>query len=268
MNFLEKLDHMMQKHSLNKSKLSRLSGVPYTTIDAFYKKGYEHTKISTIRKIASALNVSLDYLVDDHISDESYQPPGVQKGPSPDLPEEASDIARDYLALDRPGRNVVRVVIAEEGKRVAAEKERRQLQVVEPADTRYIPLYYTPAAAGLTSPAAGEDFDYIEVGSDVSRKVDYAVKIDGDSMEPYIRDGSIVYVTREHIENGDVGIFYIDGDMICKQYYKDEDGNIRLLSLNRARRDADRFIHHRSMDTSMVYYGRVVLPHRPIVSWG
>lgn len=83
MNFLEKIDYMMEKMSLNKRKLSILSGVPYTTIDAFYKKGYENTKISTIRKIASALNVSLDYLVDDNITDEHYQIPQKEIPPVP-----------------------------------------------------------------------------------------------------------------------------------------------------------------------------------------
>lgn len=73
MNFLEKLDYMMDKMSINKSKLSVLSGVPYTTIDGFYKKGYTNTKMSTIRKIAAALDVSLDYLIDDNITDEYFR---------------------------------------------------------------------------------------------------------------------------------------------------------------------------------------------------
>ncbi|MCD7838032.1 MAG: helix-turn-helix transcriptional regulator [Clostridiales bacterium] len=73
MNFLEKLDYMMNKMSINKSKLSAMSGVPYTTIDGFYKKGYANTKMSTIRKIAAALDVSLDYLIDDNITDEYFR---------------------------------------------------------------------------------------------------------------------------------------------------------------------------------------------------
>ena len=93
------------------------------------------------------------------------------------------------------------------------------------------------------------------------------MKIDGDSMEPYIMDGSIVYVNREPLENGDVGIFYVDGDMLCKQYYKDDTGNVRLLSLNRTRHDADRFISARGDDTILTYYGRVILPRRPLISW-
>lgn len=71
MNFLEKLDYLMEKRSINKSKLSKMSGVPYTTIDGFYKKGYENTKLSTIRKLSEALNVSLDYLFDETPDEES-----------------------------------------------------------------------------------------------------------------------------------------------------------------------------------------------------
>lgn len=188
------------------------------------------------------------------------------KKTSSDLSEEALKVAKDYTGLDQPGKNVVRVVIAEEGKRVQAEKALRNVEPATISETRLIPLYYTPAAAGYTEPAAGEDFEWLEVGSDVPRKADCAIKISGDSMEPYIMDKSVVYVTREPLENGDVGIFCVDGDMLCKQYYKDDNGNVRLLSLNRERRDADRFIQ-RNSDTVMTYYGRVVLPRKPIVSW-
>jgi hypothetical protein len=83
MNFLEKLDFLMSEMSINKSKLSQISGVPYTTIDGFYKKGYENTKISTIRKIASALNVSLDYLVDDNILERNFNESGIKIPPEP-----------------------------------------------------------------------------------------------------------------------------------------------------------------------------------------
>lgn len=73
MTFLEKLDCLMEEKSIGKADLSRISGVPYTTIDGFYKKGYKNAKISTIRKIANALGVSLDYLVGD--SDEAAAVP-------------------------------------------------------------------------------------------------------------------------------------------------------------------------------------------------
>ena len=58
-------------------------------------------------------------------------------------------------------------------------------------------------------------------------------------MEPYIHDGGVVYVNHDPLQNGDVGIFCVDGDMVCKQYYRDPLGMVYLFSLNRRRSDAD-----------------------------
>lgn len=44
MNFLEKLDYLMRRDGLNKNTLSMKSDVLYTTIDAFYKKGFDNVK--------------------------------------------------------------------------------------------------------------------------------------------------------------------------------------------------------------------------------
>lgn len=71
MNLLEKLDLLMKEKSLNKSTLSKVSGIPYTTIDGFYKKGYQNTKLSTIWKLADALDVSIDYLIDEKVNDRN-----------------------------------------------------------------------------------------------------------------------------------------------------------------------------------------------------
>ncbi len=61
--FLETLDTLMQTHGLNKNSFSKQSGIAYTTIDGFYKKGYENAKLSTLRQIADFFHVSLDYLI-------------------------------------------------------------------------------------------------------------------------------------------------------------------------------------------------------------
>lgn len=65
MTFLDKLDWLMSEHGLNKRTFSLDSGIPYTTIDGFYKKGYENAKVSTLRKVAQYFNVSLDFLIAD-----------------------------------------------------------------------------------------------------------------------------------------------------------------------------------------------------------
>lgn len=83
-------------------------------------------------------------------------------------------------------------------------------------------------------------------------------------MEPVIRDGSVAYVSRDPLTDGDVGIFCVDGEMFCKQYHRDRLGMVYLFSLNRRRADAD-IILPRDSGRSMVCFGRVLLASRPRV---
>ena len=65
MYFLEKLDYLMKEKNLNKNTLSKACGIPYTTIDGWYKKGYEGLKLATLKKLADFFGTSLDYWVED-----------------------------------------------------------------------------------------------------------------------------------------------------------------------------------------------------------
>lgn len=51
MDFLEKLDFLMKRYGLNKRSLSQKSEIPYTTIDNWYKRGYENLTLPTLRKL-------------------------------------------------------------------------------------------------------------------------------------------------------------------------------------------------------------------------
>lgn len=61
--FLDILNALMAEKGINKSILSKESGVPYTTIDGFYKKGCDNIKLSTLEKIADYFGVTIDYLL-------------------------------------------------------------------------------------------------------------------------------------------------------------------------------------------------------------
>ena len=65
MGLTEKLDLLMKERQINQAELARESGIPYTTIDGFYKKGTENVKLSTLKKLCSYFGCSLDYLADD-----------------------------------------------------------------------------------------------------------------------------------------------------------------------------------------------------------
>lgn len=61
--FLETLTKLMSERGMTRSTLAKASGVPYTTIDGFFKKGCDNVKLSTLQKIAKFFGVTLDYLI-------------------------------------------------------------------------------------------------------------------------------------------------------------------------------------------------------------
>lgn len=67
MDFLEKLNFLMDKNNLNKSTLSKSCDIPYTTIDGWYKRGYEGLKLPTLKKLSNYFGTSLDYWADDNL---------------------------------------------------------------------------------------------------------------------------------------------------------------------------------------------------------
>lgn len=60
--FLDVFDRLLKENNLNKRQFALKSGIPYTTVDGFYKKGYENIILNTLRKIADYFNASLDFL--------------------------------------------------------------------------------------------------------------------------------------------------------------------------------------------------------------
>ena len=54
------LKEYMLKHGYTKADISRMSNIPYTTIDGLFKKGDENTKLSTLKKLAALIGCTID----------------------------------------------------------------------------------------------------------------------------------------------------------------------------------------------------------------
>ena len=95
---------------------------------------------------------------------------------------------------------------------------------------RSIGLYDMPVSAGvgefLTDSSRMEE---IVIPDDArTAEADYALRINGDSMEPKYRSGDIVLVqSADTVEEGELGIFVLDGSGYFKKY-----GGDHLISLN------------------------------------
>lgn len=92
---------------------------------------------------------------------------------------------------------------------------------------------------------------------------DYAVRVEGDELEPFVERGAAAYVKRsEVIRDGDVGLFFVRGSMVFRQYCEDWAGNVHLLAVNRKRKDLDICLP-RSEDMPVCCFGRLLLEDEP-----
>ena len=108
--------------------------------------------------------------------------------------------------------------------------EEQQEIVEEDLERRTVKLYDLPLSAGLGvdafDDAASEDFET------TNPKCDFALRVEGDSMEPDIPDGSIVLIHKQDsVDMGEAGAFFYNGRLYCKKR-SIEDGKILLLSSN------------------------------------
>ena len=247
MSFGQRMRERREAMGLGRDQLADLVGVTRSAIGN-YETGVSFPKEDVLLRLLHALRVDPNYLYQDDFQGEAFR-----------CSAEEQSLVEQYRQLSLAGRQAVRSVLGTlhayqvDLERVAAEEEARE-----------IPLYCCPAAAGFPAPVAGEDYDLISVTGEVPRGAEFAVRIQGDSMEPYIPDGGVVYVNRDPLVNGDVGIFCVDGEMLCKQYYRDKLEMVYLFSLNRARASADVVLPADS-GRSLVCFGRVMLSARPSI---
>ncbi len=75
MNFLDKLDTLMTENNLNKKSLANDSGIAYTTIVNWYKRGYDNMTISIFKKLCDYFGVTMDYMARDEVTEIEYYNP-------------------------------------------------------------------------------------------------------------------------------------------------------------------------------------------------
>ncbi len=97
---------------------------------------------------------------------------------------------------------------------------------------RKIPLYTQAATAGFGSYVDDTSAELCEL--DAPDGTDFAIRIVGDSMEPFIHNEQIVFVRRqEELSSGEIGIFIYNGESYCKMW-ENRNGIPKLISINQA----------------------------------
>lgn len=234
MDFLQKLDFLMDKYGLNKLTLSQNSGIPYSTVVGWYKKGYEGLKLTTLRKLSDYFNTVLDYWVnEDEIDPNYWEADGfIVNG------DEMGHIQK-YRLLDPYGKEAVDGVLDVESRRCEAARanalreQREQMEagtMVETDNVFYITNWFPlmPMSAGTGQIAGSDEPEELELKKRPPRGTSYIAPVSGDSMEPTYQDGDKLFIRScKNIEVGQIGVFLMDGQQWVKEL-----GNGVLISHN------------------------------------
>ena len=97
---------------------------------------------------------------------------------------------------------------------------------------RLLRLYDIPVSAGAGNFLDDSGYQMIEPPTYVPVAVDFALRVSGDSMEPLILDGQVIWVKEQEVlDSGDIGVFTYSGDVYCKKLIADG-SRAYLRSLN------------------------------------
>lgn len=181
-------------------------------------KKYIQLKGITQKELAQAIKISPSTL-SDYLNHRSNPSHGVIQKMADYFGILKSDIDTTYKDSDDSNINHIYNQLNEPRQRKVYSFAERQLQE-QNIDTEYV---------GQT--AAGEPIEGEQAPPIISDEKIVRLIVNGDSMEDLYFDGDIIsYKKQPTLENGEIGIFVLNGGVTMKKFRKN--GDIRLQSLN------------------------------------
>ncbi|EGQ1605640.1 TPA: helix-turn-helix domain-containing protein [Staphylococcus pseudintermedius] len=210
-SFKDRLKQIMSERKISQSELSRRTGIGRNSISDYLNGKYE-AKQDKVFELAKVLNVNEAWLMGFDISKNR---------------EIENSITSIYDKLTPPRQ-----------KRVldfANEQLNEQNNKVLHINSHNV-ISEEVAVYGYASAGSGETLiDGVEFTTQYNGHIpnhDFALQVNGDSMEPLFEDKEIIFIDKtKQINSGQIGIFVIDGEAYLKKVFINEEG-IRLVSLN------------------------------------
>ena len=203
---LERINDYKKIKNLTNKDISEITGISISSLDKITSGNNTNPKLETVKLICGALGCKLSDLLDDDNSKEEF------------TLQEVNTIKK-YRTLDEYGKELVTAVIDIEYKRCTYKPEPNRDDLIE------ISINYAPVSAGLGDEL--EDYEHWEKVSvpltPESRKADFILCVDGDSMEPKFSNGDYLLVRKQPaVDIGQIGIFDVDGKGYVKKYGGDK----------------------------------------------
>lgn len=237
--FSNNLSYLMNKHDIDDTKLGGLVDVNRTTITR-WRTGVRSPKLEKLPEIASVFNVTPIDLLKENMSEVSNENIITQINEVSSKLEEKRQkrvlaYAEHHYSVQQQGENII------------------YLQSYKDSKTEEVTVNgYVSAGTGET---LVDDIEFtVNYPAGVVPLHDFALQVNGDSMEPLFEHKEIIFVEENtSINSGQLGVFVVDGEAYVKKVFIYQD-HIRLVSLNPKYGDMNFY-----GDSDVKFAGRVIL---------
>ena len=176
------------------------------------------------------------------VDDVLWRFAGIPKGPYAGLNRSGRQKARDFINLLFQIDAYRNFAVVGDSSVAFGDPEAGAGEVTEDESNeppRLLRLYDIPVSAGTGNFLDDSSYQMIEAPSYVPIAVDFALRVSGDSMEPLLQDGQVIWVKEQDVlDSGDIGIFTYSDDVYCKKLIADG-RKAYLRSLNSAYEDIE-----------------------------
>lgn len=215
MNVGERMRAIRKQKQMSADELARKIGVSRSTIFRYEKGDIEKVPIEIVAKVADALDIKPEQLM------------GLK-------PASIADSVHNIVTRLHPARQEKVYNYADNQL-----KEQQNEKVISLDDERQKRQPILLHIAGTVSAGTGEYLPDDDTGDDIPFSgpvpdYDFALRVNGDSMEPMFEDGQIIFVKKCDdcdVHSGQIVIADLNGEAFVKKIDIEPDG-VRLVSLN------------------------------------
>jgi len=188
------------------------------------------------------------------VDDILWQFAGIPKGPYAGLNRSGRQKAQEFIDLlfqidsfksitgkgSLTARGVKSTEVVDDSSSASNEPRAESDRIGQLREARRVlRLYDIPVSAGTGNFLDDSGYEMIDVPSYVPISVDFALRVSGDSMEPLLQDGQVIWVREQEVlDSGEIGIFSYSDDVYCKKLIADG-AKAYLRSLNSSYKDIE-----------------------------
>lgn len=211
---MKNLGRIIAKHRKNNGLKQSQLAEELTDYDIFVKPNTVSSWESGLAQPSSRQLLAICEILDIHdIYTEfiGYNP----NNPFRNLNEEGIRKAMDYIDL------------------LESSGKYKQTKIIPINVIRERKVFYNTVSAGTGSFLDGEDYELYS-SSDIPAEASFGVYVSGDSMEPRYHNKDLIWIEQaEDLSDGEIGIFYLDGNAYIKKFQNNKKGTY-LISLNKS----------------------------------